>query len=373
MRKIGDVLESVVVVAILLVLVHTFLEDYAVLAGWAVEARTTFIWSGLGFDIFFTIEFFTRMYIALSHRSGTRYFFRERGWIDFLASVPLLLFNSLPNTIALLAGAGLLTGLGSSLNILKVIKSVRIARILRLMRIIKLFRKIRYARSPLAQRHIAVLTTICVTILVFWTVGASALEARGVLPGLESVYVDGQISRARSITEAGTAALAERAAAVAALDPTVLLVRHQGGKTVWSRYDNPFYRAYFLPGDYAYFTSHGVEIFLDERPAASATAQKGIVLLIAVVLIVLGILFLYSPRFALGISDPLHVMKRGMAESNYNLEVKIPPERVNDDVFELAALYNTVFLPLKDREGGGKEGRESALEIDDIKDLLDKG
>ena len=57
--------------------------------------------------------------------------------------------------LALLAGAGLVTGMGSFLNILKVIKAVRIARILRLMRVVKLFRNIRYARSPLAQRHLA--------------------------------------------------------------------------------------------------------------------------------------------------------------------------------------------------------------------------
>ncbi len=67
-----------------------------------------------------------------------------------------------------------------------------------------------------------------------------------------------------------------------------------------------------------------------------------------------GYLFLYAPRFALGISDPIHVMQRGMSESGYNLEVKIPPRRADEDVFELARLYNGVFLPLKDREGASK-------------------
>lgn len=375
MRKIGDFLETVVVVAILLVLVHTFLEDYSIMAGWEVNARKWIIWAGLGFDIFFTIEFFTRMYLALTNREGIDYFFRQRGWIDFLASIPLLLFNSLPNTLALLAGTGLLTGLGSFLNVLKVIKAVRIARVLRLMRIVKLFRRIRYVSSPMAQRHIALITTISVTILVFWSVGASAMGALGVLPGLESSYVGGQTARAHAITEAGptATALAGRAAAVAALDPTVLVVRQQGGNTVWSRYDGAFYRAHFLPGDYSYFASHGVEVFLDERPIAGAAAREGIVFFIAVVLIVLGILLLYSPRFALGISDPIHIMQRGMSESTYNLEVKIPPQRADEDVFALARLYNGVFLPLKDRESAGKPAEGSALNIDEIKDLVEKG
>ncbi len=375
MRKIGEILETVVVVAILLVLVHTFLEDYSSLAGWDVNARKWIIWAGLGFDLFFTIEFLTRMYLALSNREGIVYFFQQRGWIDFLASVPLLLFNSLPNTLALLAGTGLLTGLGSFLNVLKVIKAVRIARILRLMRIVKLFRRIRYVRSPMAQKHIAVITTICVSILVFWSVGAAALQAVGVFPGLEASYAGGQTARARAITDgdAGTPALFGRAAAMAAIDPTVLLVRHQGGSAVWSRYDGAYYRAHFLAGDYAYYTSNGMEVYLDERPVVGAAAREGIVFFFAVVLVVLGILFLYAPRFALGISDPIHIMQRGMSESAYNLEVKIPPQRADEDVFALAALYNSVFLPLKDRESAGKPSEDSALTIDEIKDLVDKG
>ena len=375
MRKIGEILESVVVVAILLVLVHTFLEDYSSMAGWDVNARKWIIWAGLGFDLLFTIEFLTRMYLALSNREGIAYFFQQRGWIDFLASVPLLLFNSLPNTLALLAGTGLLTGLGSFLNVLKVIKAVRIARILRLMRIVKLFRRIRYVRSPMAQKHIAIITTICVSILVFWSVGASALQALGVLPGLEASYANSQAARARDITtgDASFARLSGRAAAIAAIDPTVLLVRQQGGNAAWSRYDGAYYRAHFLPGDYAYYASDRVEVFLDERPIVRAAARESIVFFFAVVLVVLGILFLYAPQFALGISDPIHIMQRGMSESAYNLEVKIPPHRADEDVFALAVLYNSVFLPLKDRESAGKPSEDSALKIDEIKDLVDKG
>ena len=375
MRKTGEILENVVVVAILLVLVHTFLEDYSSLAGWDVNARKWIIWAGLAFDLFFTIEFLARMYLALSNREGIAYFFQQRGWIDFLASVPLLLFNSLPNTLALLAGTGVLTGLGSFLNVLKVIKAVRIARILRLMRIVKLFRRIRYVRSPMAQKHIATITTISVSILVFWSIGASALQAIGVFPGLEASYTSSQAARAGAIEEggAGTTSLSGRAASMAAIDPTVLLVRQQGGRTVWSRYDEAYYRGHFLPGDYAYYASNGVEVFLDERPIVGAAAREGIVFFFAVVLIVLGVLFLYAPRFALGISDPIHVMQRGMSESAYNLEVKIPPQRADEDVFALAVLYNSVFLPLKDRESAGKPSEDSALNIDEIKDLVDKG
>lgn len=374
MRKAGEVLETVVVVAIILVLLHTLLDDYSILAGWSVHARSWIIWVGLGFDIFFTVEFFTRFYLAFSNGRGSRYFFRERGWVDFLASIPLLLLNSLPHALALLAGAGLVSGLGSFLNVLKVIKAVRIARILRLLRIVKLFRGIRYARSPMAQAHVSTITTIAVSILVLWTLGASVMEGVGIIPGIEVPFTDGQLLRAGAIADAGPspAALAQRAAAIAAIDATILVVRPQGGAVVWSRYAPAYYREFFLPGDYGYLVSRGVEVFYDERPLAVSAARDGIVFFIAVVLTVLAFLFIYAPRFALQISDPVHVMRRGMSESDYNLEVRIPPERADDDVFELAALYNSVYLPLKDRLGNEGQGPAPALKIGDLQDLADK-
>ena len=373
MRRVGEILETVVVVAIILVLAHTFLDDFAVIAGWSVRARSWLIWAGLAFDLFFTIEFFTRLYLALSNRQGTAYFFRERGWVDFLASIPLLLLNSLPHALALLAGAGLLSGLGSFLNVLKVIKAVRIARILRLLRVVKLFRGIRHARSPMAQGHVSSITTIAVSILVLWMLAASIMEAAGIIPGLERAFSQDQAARAAAISEAGPAApgLALKAAAISAMDRTILAVRPQGGDVVWSRYPASYYAANFLAGDYGYLLTGGVEVFLDERPLAAAAAREGIVFFIAVMLTTLAFLFIYAPRFALQISDPIHVMKRGMAEDGYNLEVHIPPGHLGDDVFELAALYNTIYLPLKDRLGSQGGTPVPALKIDDLRDLAE--
>jgi len=371
MKKLGEALETVVLVAIILVLVHTFLEDFAILSGWNVGARSLLIWAGLAFDVFFTVEFLVRMYLAISERQGIEYFFRQRGWVDFLASIPLLLLNSLPHALALLAGAGLVSGLGSFLNVLKVIKAIRIARILRLLRIVKLFRGIRYARSPMAQGHVSTITTIAVSILVLWTLGASVLEVTGVIPGLDQPFLQGQENRATEIQRAGTApGLASRAAAVAATDATILVVRAQNGPVVYSRYSAPYYASQFLPGDYGYYLANGVEVFTDERPLSVASSREALVFLVAVVLIVLAFLFIYAPRFAMQISDPIHVMRRGMAESDYNLEVLIPRGRDRDDVFELAALYNSVYLPLKDRQGSTEQAAGGgALKLEDLQDL----
>ncbi len=373
MKKIGVFLESFIVVIIIVALGHTFLEDFSILAGWTVAARRWIIWAGLGIDLLFTIEFFSRLYFALASGQGAEYLWRQRGWIDFVASIPLLLFNSLPNALALLAGAGLVTGLGSFLNVLKVIKAVRIARILRLLRVVKLFRRIRYARSPMAQRHIAIITTISVTVLVTWVLVANLLGNLGILPGLESSFLNTQSEHAQYLGKAGTdaAAVAARSHEVAVLDSTLLVARPQGGATSWTRYDDSYYSAHFLAGDYEYFNVNGVESFFDGRPVSRAVAREGIIFFVAILLSVLGYILLYSPRFALGVTDPIHVMKRGMEESGYNLEVKIPSRQADDDVFELARLYNSIFLPLKDR-GSTQEGQAAALGIDDIRSFVEK-
>jgi len=313
------------------------------------------------------------LYFALLRGKALDYLFRERGWIDFMASIPLLLFNSLPNTLALRAGAGLMSGLGSFLNVLKVIKAVRIARILRLLRVVKLFRRIRYARSPLAQRHIAIITTISVTVLVTWALAANLLGGFGVLPGLEKQLFATQRMHAQYLGQMGAdpALVVARARTVAAFDSTLLVARPAGSQTSWTRYDDAYYSKRFLAGEYEYFNVNGVESFFDGRPAAQATAREGIIFFVAILLSVLSLILLYSPRFALDITDPVHIMKRGMEESNYNLEVKIPPRRAAEDVFELAKLYNSIFLPLKDR-GAAQEEQTSALGIDDIRSFVEK-
>ncbi len=373
MKKIGDFVESLGVVVIIVALVHTFLEDFSVLAGWTVPARRWIIWAGLAIDFIFTVEFFTRLYFALVRGRAVDYLFRERGWIDFTASIPLLLLNSLPSALALLAGAGLMTGMGSFLNVLKVIKAVRIARILRLLRVVKLFRSIRYARSPLAQRHIAIITTIGVTVLVAWVLAANFLAGLGVLPGLEKPFLKAQADHALYLAQgkAEPSQVAARARALAAFDPTLLVARPAGGTASWTRYDDAYYAAHFLAGEYEYFNVNGIESFFDGRPVAQATAREGIVFFVAILLIVLAYVLLYSPRFALDITDPVHVMTRGMEESGYNLEVKVPERRAEEDVFALAALYNRIFLPMKDR-GSAQEEQASALGIDDIRSFVEK-
>ena len=84
------------------------------------------------------------------------------------------------------------------------------------------------------------------------------------------------------------------------------------------------------------------------------------------------LLLFYSPHFALTVSDPIHVMNRGMEEKDYNFEVKIDPRYKEDGVFRLARNYNQIFLPMKDLKNRDAEttAEDLQLKMDDIKDLF---
>ncbi|MEE9308047.1 MAG: ion transporter [Spirochaetia bacterium] len=362
----GDVtsfLESLVIAAILFVLVQTFLEDFAVLSGWNVEIRNKILLAGFFFDLFFTIEFLTRLYYAIMVGKVGRYLSVERGWIDFLASVPLLMFNSGPLALTLLTGQGIAVGLGGILNLLKVIKAIRIARILRFLRIVKIFRRIKNVSSPMAQRHIASITAISVTVLVlsllFFTVFSSSLQ----LDGLDTAFAEQQEAVADHLDENKD----DPADFVFALEtlretcPSLLIVKYRG-QALYSRYSDSYYQEFFAPGDYTYLRKDDLEFFFDQRPYVSQLSRESILFFVIVVLVVLAYLLIYSPHFALTISDPIHVMRRGLEETNYNLEVKIPQKYEADDVFQMASLYNEKYLPLKDRTQS-KEG-QSLIELD---------
>jgi hypothetical protein len=94
---------------------------------------------------------------------------------------------------------------------------------------------------------------------------------------------------------------------------------------------------------------------------------------VIVILVVLSYLLIYSPHFALTVSDPIHVMRRGLEEPNYNLEVRIPQKYETDDVFQMAELYNEKYLPLKDRTQN-KEG-QSLIDLDmaDVSHIFPEG
>jgi len=358
--------ESLVILAILLALVQTFLEDFAVLAGWPLSRRDILLLAGFCFDLFFTVEFLLRLYSSFLDHMSYAYLSAGKGWIDFLASVPLLMLSSGPFFLSRLTGQAVFVGLGGMLYLLKVIKAIRVARVLRFLRVLKIFRGIQNVGSPMAQRHVAMVTTLAVSVLVF------CLLAFSLIPSFPAT-VEHQ-KRAIAFLKSQENDLPAFARAVDYLreeEESLLLMKYQG-KTVLSRYANGYYQENFAAGDYSYLRDGELELFFDLRPYAQQLSRENLLFFTAVLLTVLLFLILYGPHFALTVTDPIQVMRRGLAEKSYNFEVSIPTAYRDDDIFRLARLYNDRCLPLKDLNAGWEKKSVLDLGSAEVRELLEK-
>ena len=93
------ILENITIFMILLVLIQTFCEDLFFYLGYPIDIVNKIKLSAIIFDLYFTLEFFIRFISALFKKRGIDYFFYKNGWIDLLASVPLLLLISGPEML----------------------------------------------------------------------------------------------------------------------------------------------------------------------------------------------------------------------------------------------------------------------------------
>lgn len=373
MSRTRAFLENSVIIAILLVLVQTFLEDFAVLAGWDWAVRRFLLFTGFAFDIFFTVEFLTRLYFAFVNRRTGIYFWYERGWIDLMASIPLLLLSSGPAVLSYWSGSATVIGFAGILNVLKVVKAIRIARVLRLLRVLKIFARIRNTDSAMAQRHVAKISTVAVTVLVTSVLVFTLVFALVDAPSFESRYQDRNVALLEEASELNLGDASGRSALQTAVagEDSVLLVQYEG-RTIYSRYDDAIFESAFGPTDYAFGEARGVRVFFDLRPINQEQSRMNLIYFGVIVFMVVAFLLYYSPHFALTVSDPIHIMRRGMNEKGYNLEVRIPPMYADDEVYRLAKLYNEVYLPLKDRSSVGDDSEVLDLKLDDIKDILNE-
>jgi hypothetical protein len=366
-----QMLEATVSLVILLAIVQTFVEDLAVVGRWSEVVRVALTLSGFFFDLFFTVEFLTRLYFGLERRRGLYYIRYERGWIDFLASIPLLVFASGPPMIAFALGVRGAAASGSILGMLKLVKAIRIARILRLLRVLKIFKSIKYAESPMAQRHVARIIATSITVFVFALFGYSTLAQSIPTMGPDPSFVARQEHIMGALRRGGTESPVLKGLAEA--DPAVMIVRVDD-RVVYSRYNEGVYAA-LRAGDYEVSRRGPVEVVFDLRARnvrlEIVQSQQNMFFFVVVVLTVLAYLLLYSPHFAITVSDPIHVMRRGMSEPGYNLAVRIPEAYFGDDVFRLADLYNENYLPLKDRSRQEEGAGNSELRMEDLGDLFE--
>lgn len=362
-RQVNDTLEAVVTAAIVLVLLQTVAEDILMISNSTWAARRIFIYSGFAFDLFFTLEFLIRSWNAICCRSFRRYILFENGWVDFIASVPLLVFSSGPISLSIMRGM-VFAGSGTLVGLLKVVKAVRMARVLRLLRLLKIFRKIRFADSAMVQRHTVRIITTATSTLIFSAMIIGTVFAVLNIDDLEEAWLIGGETAASELE--GVRFLGpDDAESWGLSEPSVLLLKRDK-QTLYTKYEEGYLRDYFGPNDYFIRHVGFYTVWFDGRPSIVSQSKLNITIFAMSLSVVLLFMLTYSPHFAVTVSDPINVMVRGFREKSYNLEASILSDYRHDDIFRLVAAYNDVFLPQKERS------QSDILDIsfEDIGDIL---
>lgn len=344
-RKIIGFLENFILAAIVLVIVQTFLYEYAVCSGWSLGARNVLVVSGLVFDLIFSGEFTVRSIAAAKKGKVLRYWLYRRGWVDFLSSWPLLVLDSGPSVYLLFFGTfhESASAIGA-LNVLKVVKAIRVTRILRLVRIIKIFGKIHNAESPMAQHHTASISATAVFAIVLALMGFSFVTSgdmeRRIRERQQHYY--GLLS----VLETPEGEVAGRGFDFLKNDPMVLRI-DLDRQPVYSRAREADFASLYGVDDYARVNRGSVIVFVSLMDIHRDVSLNHIESFLLIIGVVLAIMLVYTRHFVQTISDPLHIMNRGFRKKDYNLQVSIREEFRHDEVFRVCDFYNNAYLPAK--------------------------
>ncbi len=369
MMKQNKFWENFILVMIILVILQTFFSELAVYLHWYIILRNILIISSLFFDLIFTIEFIVRSITAGKHKRLIGYWFYQRGWVDFIAAVPLLFLNSGPLVILTFL-TGTTEGIAAVgvLNILKVVKAIRVTRILRLIRVMKIFGKIRNAESKMAQHHTAAVSTIAVTailavlIIFAFTLGdpvESSLNERKDYYRDLSARVFGMVG----YDEESKKEIVENVFS----GDTRILRLYQRDRLLLSHVTEEDWSLKYSSEDYFEVQNGGFTIFVSAVDINKNRAQNSMMIFAVIIVLVFGLMLIYTKHFVQTISDILFILLRGFKEKGYSLQVKIPKVYTDHEIFQLSVFYNDKFLPAKlKRLHKEKAKMKSQLSMDDL-------
>ncbi len=121
----------------------------------------------------FLLEFLTKLFL-----DGGKYFIKNYGWIDLLATIPILL--PVTNFIVLQLSAAFIINKGTvdilqTFRVVRIIRIIRVVRILRIVRLLKLIHHIEKKNAPSGEYTGPSLNIPAVTILIVVLISYSAI------------------------------------------------------------------------------------------------------------------------------------------------------------------------------------------------------
>jgi len=374
-------IENIIIIAILLVIIHTLIDDLSVIFLYPYKYIVLIGIIGFIFDLLFSAEFIARSIISFKHNVFKEYFIQSRGWIDLMTSLPLLLFVSGPLIYILLNTAeGSETVALGFLSILKTAKAIRVTRILRLIRVIKLFGKIQNTESVMTNQHLGTISTISVVSLVL------VLVISNFLPFLHlsdhNQYLKKKTVEVQNLFNVETIKYKKKRIKAPSEKWIISHIRRSESlkdvislSKIKKKYSKILYKnkKYNDLIHYAYHQkiqiNKNYSMRLAYHQADVLGAKISILILFAILFVILALMFIYSGIFAKTISDPIYVMQKGLVDWNYNLEVKVNNQRKDEEIMQLANSFNIKWLPLKNRIYNyrkEKQEEKSSISMNDI-------
>lgn len=369
-----QIFENIILAAIILVIIQTFLDEYSRYINLSVFFRHSLLFTGLVFDLIFSIEFILRSIWAKKEKQLKMYLFYRRGWIDFLASLPLLFLNSGPMVWFYMKGdlaqAGTAIGV---LNILKVVKAIRVTRILRLIRVLKIFGKIHNAESKMAQHHTQTIATTGVFTIIILLMFLSFFKfnkADVLVENRKSHYIR-TVENIQDLSKTIDMPVRQLALKMLSKDNNLLKFNHKDRLIYFSNISDNEFNKYYDFENYITIKKHGYMLYVSIVDINKMIAGVNLQNFLIIVGLILSFMLIYTRHFVQTISDIVHIIKRGLKEKDYNLQVKIKEPFKEDEIFKLAEEYNENYLPLKSKIQQEEKAKKST--VLSMNDLLNFG
>jgi hypothetical protein len=337
---------AILFVALILFIAQALVQGIAVWLEWSWTVRGIILWVTLGLDLVFVVDFLLCLYLGMIRRRGLTYLTEERGWADFLGSVGPLVLHSLPLSFGIIAGnAAVLSGQGAAL----LRHVVAVAALLRVLRLLKLLTVFGYPRAPMAHRHVSRVAAntvgVGVLLVALMVFGSSVASGPGSTPRDRMSRLLGYMN---SVVPEEPQQASEALTMIGQAHPEVLAVE-RGDQRLYARQDLAANGGRLGPNDYGFLERDGLELFFDLRPVRIRYAAAELATLIVGLIVLVVLIAGYGRHLSRTVSDPLQVMEQGLSHKGFDLSVKVPSRYRDDEVYRLAALYNSTVLPVKDR------------------------
>jgi hypothetical protein len=359
-------IEYFILLAIVLVIVFIVVEEIAVIYHWPHQWAEYLVVAGFCFDALFSVEFCGRSIISARHGHFWYYIRAQRGWVDFLTSLPLLVLVSGPAVLLMFLNDNGEGGFLHYLAILKTAKAIRVTRVLRLIRVIKLFGRIQNTESMLTNRHVGVISTMMVVVLIVTLMISQFIPAMHVgnrddfqkykLDALTAVFTS--VGRgAGAPSEAWALKLVKESPAY----DNLIRLKDPRGEII---YLNEDYRELDFTSFHHFFPlgDSGYQAEISYHRADAEHARLNLFVLLAVLVLIATLMLLYSRIFAQQIADPVYIMGKGLRQWDYNLEVRVDEDHSHDELNQLARVYNMRWMTLKNQIRAFRKNRSSASE-----------